>query len=105
RHRHGADEPRDQWPLRMPGGREGVGGCVGRRRAHADFTKQNVWAFKPLDVLSSLTSSSTVIRHVIELPSPCATMFGAADGAVVCKVSDHGSAAPSARCGLASRPR
>ena len=73
--------------------------------AHADFTKQKVWAFTPSVVLSSLTTPSTVIRQVMLLPSLCATMFGLAAGAVVVRVSDHGSVAFSAFCGWASRSR
>ncbi len=59
--------------------------------AHADFTRQKVWAFTPSVVLSSLTTPSTVIRQVMLSPSLCATMFGLAAGAVVVRVSDHGS--------------
>ena len=61
-----------------------------------DFTKQKVWAFKPSVVLSSLTTPSTVMRQVMLSPSPCATMFGLAAGAVVVRVSDHGKVAFSA---------
>ena len=61
------------------------------RVAHADFTKQKVWAFTPSEVLSSLTTPSTVMRQVMLLPSLCATMFGLAAGAVVVRVSSHGN--------------
>src|SRR5215471_1723352 len=64
RHREQPDETRDH---RM-------GADV--RVAHADFTKQKVWAFTPSEVLSSLTTPSTVMRQVMLLPSLCAMMFG-----------------------------
>ena len=46
-----------------------------------------------------------VTRQVMVDPSPCATMSGRADGAVVLRVSDHGRAALLMRCGWASRSR
>ena len=64
-----------------------------------DFTKQKVWAFKPVVVFSSLTTPSTVMRQLMLSPSPCATMFGLAAGAVVVRSSDHGSEASTAFCG------
>ncbi len=91
--------------MRLARRRKLVGAGVGNWCAHADFTKQKVWAFKPSVVLSSFSSSSTKMRQVMVLPSPWATMLGAADGSVVSKVSDHGRAAPSTRWGLASRSR
>ncbi len=83
RHREGADHPGQERAGRLLGGRECVGVGVADWRAHADFTKQKVWAFKPSVVLSSFNSSSTKMRHVMVPPSPCATMLGAADGSVV----------------------
>ena len=44
------------------------------RVAHADFTKQKVWAFTPSEVLSSLTTPSTVMRQLM-LPPPLRTML------------------------------
>src|ERR1700722_11285291 len=73
--------------------------------AHADFTRQKVWAFTPSVVLSSLTSPSTVMRQVMVAPSLWAMMFGLAAGAVVVRVSDHGNGVFSAFCGCASRSR
>src|SRR5262249_33692768 len=64
--------------------------------AHADFTKQKVWAFTPSEVLSSLTTPSTLMRQLMLLPSLCAMMFGLAAGAVVVSVSSHGNDALSA---------
>src|SRR5258705_9240719 len=93
RHREQADEARDH---RM---RADVG------VAHADFTRQKVWAFTPSVVLWSLTTPSTVIRQEIEPPSLWATMFGLAAGAVVVRTSDHGNGTPTAFCGWASRSR
>src|SRR4029077_5245930 len=73
--------------------------------AHADFTKQKVWAFKPSEVLSSLTTPSTVMRQVMVSPSLWAMMFGLAAGAVVVSVSVHGKGVFSAFCGCESRSR
>lgn len=78
---------------------DGPGGRVVGVRAHADFTMQKVWTLVPVEVRSSLTSPSTVTRHPRKLVLPCATMFAAAEGSVVCNVTDHGRMAPSTRCG------
>jgi len=77
-------------------------GLVGRR-AHAAFTKQKVSAFIPVAVLSSLTTSSTLTRQLMLLPSPWARMLGCTEGKVVDSVNVHGKDTPAARCGLPSR--
>ena len=79
RHREEPDEPRDHRVR------------ADMRVAHADFTRQKVWALRPSVVFSFFTTPSTVIRQLMVSPSPCATMLGLAAGAVVVSVSDHGS--------------
>jgi hypothetical protein len=61
----------------LAGGKASAGASA-CRCAHADFTKQKVWACTPVEVLSSLISSSTVTRQVMVSPSPCATMVSCA---------------------------
>src|ERR1700730_3979738 len=93
RHREQANHPRNDWVRAHM--------CV----AHADFTRQKVWAFTPSEVFSSLTFPSTVIRQPMVSLSPCATIFALDAGAVVVRVIDHGRLAPLTSWCCAPRSR
>src|SRR5258705_10495123 len=73
--------------------------------AHADFTRQKVSACTPSEDFSSLTSSSTVMRHPMVSLSPWATMLALDAGAVVVRAIDHGRVACFTSCGWALRTR
>src|ERR1700730_14902593 len=93
RHREQANHPRDD-RVRAE-----------MRVAHADFTRQKVWAFTPSEDFSSLTWSFTVMRHPMASLSPCATTLALAAGAVGVIVIDHGRVVSLTSCGCASRSR
>ncbi len=63
--------------------------------AHADFTRQKVWALWPSEFWLSRTTPSTVILQLIVGPLLCAMMLALTEGNVVEIVVDHGSGALS----------
>src|ERR1700722_2104129 len=93
RHRKQANHPRDD---RV---------CADMGVAHADFTRQKVSAFTPSEDFSSLTTSSTVMRHPMVSLSPWATILALDAGAVVVRVTDHGREVSFTSCGCALRSR
>src|SRR6185295_1404079 len=62
--------------------------------AHADFSRQDVKAFTPSEILSALTSSSTMMRQPMPSLSPCATTLPTADVSAIANCNDHGRLAP-----------
>src|SRR5690606_29471855 len=82
-----------------------VGTHVAGVRGHADFSMQYVWAFTPVETLSTRSSPSTMMRQPMWSALPCATMCASADGAVVLRVMDQGRVTSLTRWVRASRSR
>jgi hypothetical protein len=68
---------------------------------HAAFTKQDVWAWCPDDVCSSLTTPLTVMRHPMLSLLPCATRLAITAGTVVVMVKAQGRPVKSVCSGWA----
>src|SRR5258705_6126715 len=102
RQRQPAQQDRHREQPNHPGdGRVRADMCV----AHADFTRQKVSACTPSEDFSSLTSSSTVMRHPMVSLSPWATILALEAGAVRVKGVDPGRGAAFyfRGCGLGAR--